>query len=176
MSQAFSRSEMYYVAAQERFAEATLLYTNRQFAGACYLAGCAIESTFWAFILESNKVGKGRHDLPLLYREGLGKRLNSEFTEKHRGGAALNDQKLDAVLNRSKRISEYLTHAQARWQNRFRYYPCSALEAIIKKSPGLRKGLGQPFIKGSVNILLEACQFFLELGRRYLESDSCTNG
>lgn len=154
----------YHEAGQERLADAVLLYKQNQFSGASYLAGCAIEATLWAFLPEAERIGRrGRHDLQTLFEVGLGAKL---YAKQYKGGTAPDTTGLQKFQDLSREISKYITDATLRWNNSYRYYPDSTLRAIVRKNRLYDVTASGDALKSSVNILLEACQFFVALGIR----------
>jgi len=160
-----STPQRYYDASQERFNEAVSLFALKQYSGASYLAGCAIEAMFWTFIPEQEAPGhRGRHDLQRLYEAGLGKKLYAQYNSKFRGGLASDTPGLQKFEKRDQEISRYLTESRLRWTNSYRYYPDALLRSMVNRDPTLRAGATGDVLRTSVDVLIVACQFFIALG------------
>ncbi len=159
-----TESRCYFEAAEERLREATLLHKSSQYSGAAYLAGCAIEAMFWAFVPRDKADGiRGRHDLQILYEAGLGAKFDAVYREQFRVGAK-DSVKLLKFEERSRLISKNLTNARLRWNNSYRYYPDSFLRSQVQSDRSLSRGISGDVLKHSVNMLLEVCQYFIALG------------
>ena len=155
----------YFDAAQQRHKDAVLLFKHNQYSGASYLAGCAIEAMFWAFIPENERVSqRGRHDLQILYEVGLGAKFEAIYVRRFRLGAVRDNTELQNFDRLTREISINMTNARLRWKNSYRYYPDSKLRELVRKTRPVRTSKPGDILRSSVNILLEACQFFIALG------------
>jgi HEPN domain-containing protein len=133
----------YVEAANERLAEANLLYEKAHYALALYVAGVAVESLLRAYIAQADPILEGAHNLPLLLRESNLRNL--------------------ATPDEERRIFEAVSLLSKRWRNDLRYTSNHRLRRRLKKDR-LDRGIRGDFLKENCRIAIDLATIILRTG------------
>jgi HEPN domain-containing protein len=133
----------YVEAAKERLSQANLLYEKGHHSLALYIAGVAVESLLWAYIVRLDPRFETAHDLYLLL-DASNLRSFAAPTEGQQVFTAI------AMLFR-------------RWRNDLRYTSNDRLRRRLKKLK-LDRGVRGDFLKENCRIAIEAAKIILTIG------------
>lgn len=139
------RPEHYLEGAQDRIVSALILYNERRYAEAIYLAGLAVECILLAYKIRENREFESRHDIISLLKE-------SGIT----GFIRHQDQ---------RRISALLGEVWTRWKNNYRFASHDRLTSEFKRLK-LDRGIKGDILKPNSDIVISNAIEIINLGVR----------
>jgi HEPN domain-containing protein len=133
----------YVEAANERLAEANLLYEKAHYALALYVAGVAVESLLRAYAF----------------------RLESRFDAAHNLKLLLDVSNLQSLATpaESQQVFTAIDELYRRWRNDLRYTSNGRLRRRLKKDK-LDRGIRGDFLKENCRIAIEKATIILKIG------------